>query len=314
VPQEQPFGFPEIEALSATVSEATGRAYGVERVCQIFEHPRSTFYFRRDEERTPEAKRPAPAKRGPKTLLSDDELVEAIRADLADSPFQGEGHRKVRARLKVLNGIRVANKRVLRLMKENRLLSPHRGRAGHALEHDGRIVTDVPNEMWATDGARILTVEDGWVWFFGALEHWNSECVGWHVIKEGTRYEALQPISMGVKAIFGSLGPDVARGLKLRMDHGSQYLSDHFLNQIRYWGIQPSFAFVEQPQTNGVIERFNRTLKEQVIHGRIFRNVAEVRAAVGTFVETYNRHWRLEKLGYLTPLEARAATTQTLAA
>ncbi len=46
------------------------------------------------------------------------------------------------------------------------------------------------------------------------------------------------------------------------MDHGTQYLSDHFLNQLRYWGITPSFAFVEQPQTNGVAERFNRTLKD----------------------------------------------------
>lgn len=303
--------------MSATVSEATGRTYGVERVCRVFEQPRSTFYFRRDEERTPASARPARAKRGPKTPLSDDALLEAILADLAASPFQGEGHRKVQARLKVQHGIRVGNKRVLRLMKENLLLSPHRGRVGHALEHDGKIVTDRPNEMWGTDGAMILTVDDGRVWFFGALEHWNAECVGWHVIKEGTRYEALQPISMGLKAIFGSLGPDVARGLKLRMDHGCQYTADHFLAQIRYWGITPSFSFVEQPQTNGVIERFNRTLKEQVIHGRIFKNVAEVRAAVGKFVEIYNQHWRLEKLGYLTPLEARAArfeTTQPLAA
>ena len=45
------------------------------------------------------------------------------------------------------------------------------------------------------------------------------------------------------------------------MDHGSQYLSGHFTNQIKFWGIQPSYAFVEQPQTNGVAERFNRTLK-----------------------------------------------------
>ena len=48
---------------------------------------------------------------------------------------------------------------------------------------------------------------------------------------------------------------DVARGLALRMDHGSQYLSDHFLKQIRYWGVHPSFAFVEEPETNGVAER-----------------------------------------------------------
>ena len=48
------------------------------------------------------------------------------------------------------------------------------------------------------------------------------------------------------------------------MDHGSQYLSDHFTNQIKFWGIQPSYAFVAEPQTNGVAERFNRTLKEQI--------------------------------------------------
>ena len=94
-------------------------------------------------------------------------------------------------------------------------------------------------------------------------------------------------------------------GLALRMDHGSQYLSDHFLKQIRYWGIHPSFGVVEEPETNGVAERWNRTLKEQAIHGRIFQNLEAVRAAVADFVERYNQTWRLEKLGYQTPIEAR---------
>ena len=84
-------------------------------------------------------------------------------------------------------------------------------------------------------------------------------------------------------------------------------LSDHFLNQIRYWGIRPSYGFVEEPETNGVAERWNRTLKEQAIHGRIFQNLKEVRAAVTAFVERYNTTWRLEKLGYHTPIEAREA-------
>jgi transposase InsO family protein len=54
-----------------------------------------------------------------------------------------------------------------------------------------------------------------------------------------------------------------------------------------------------------VAERFNRTLKEQVLHGRTYRTLDEFRAAVTDFVHTYNTQWRLEKLGYLTPLEAR---------
>ena len=124
------------------------------------------------------------------------------------------------------------------------------------------------------------------------VEHWNAECVGWHVCKRGDRFAALQPISMGLAGLYGSTAAGAARGLALRMDHGSQYLSDHFTNQIKFWGIQPSYAFVAEPQTNGVAERFNRTLKEQIIHGRIYRNIAELRDAVRDFVELYNAQWR----------------------
>ena len=92
--------------------------------------------------------------------------------------------------------------------------------------------------------------------------------------------------SMGLAGLYASTAAGAARGLALRMDHGSQYLSDHFTNQIKFWGIQPSYPFVAEPQTNGVAERFNRTLKEQIIHGRIYRNIAELRDAVRDFVET----------------------------
>jgi transposase InsO family protein len=66
--------------------------------------------------------------------------------------------------------------------------------------------------------------------------------------------------------------------------------------------------------THGVAERFNRRLKEQVIHGSLFRNLEEVRAAVTAFRDRYNRHWRLEKLGLISPLEARQAYAMRKAA
>ena len=215
------------------------------------------------------------------------------------------GHRKVHARLRILDGIRVSRTRVLRVMRAQGLLSPHRGRQGEPQRHDGTIVTSAPDVMWDTDGVRVLTVDDGWVWTFAAVDHWNAECVGWHVCKVGSRFAALDPVAQGLGRRCGSVEADVARGLALRMDHGSQYLSDHFLNQVRYWGIRPSFGFVEEPETNGVVERWNRTLKEQAVYGRVFRNLADVHAAVAEFVERYNRCWRLEKLAYRTPLEAR---------
>jgi len=291
--------------MSCTASATTARTYGVKLVCRTWEQPRSSYYASRGGT-GPQLRLTPPGKRGPKTALSDAELLELIRADLAASPFQGEGHRKVWARLRVRNGVKVGRRRVLRLMRENHLLSPHRRRRGHPNLHEGEIITQAPNVMWGTDGARVFTVEEGWGWLFVAVEHWNTECMGWHVCKQGTRFAALEPISQGLMTIVGSVAADAGRGLALRMDHGTQYLSDHFQNQLKHWGINPSFAFIEQPQTNGVAERFIRTLKEQVIYGRVFQNLQEVREAVRRFIDTYNREWLVEKNGFLSPWQARA--------
>lgn len=288
--------------MSATASPSTGKRYGVQRVCAAWGMPRSSYYAAQFER--PESGNP-PQRRGPRTDISDEELLAKIREDLASSPFQGEGHRKVWARLHFVQGLAISRKRVLRLMRGAKLLSPYRTRKGEGKTHEGTITTEAPNVMWGTDGAKIFTVRDGWVWVFTAIEHWNAECVGYHVCKVGNRFNALEPIAMGLTKLYGSVAAGVARGLRLRMDHGQQYLSDHFQNQLKFWGIAPSFAFVEEPQTNGVAERFNRTLKEQAIYGRVFQTIEEVREAVTAFIQRYNEQWRVEKIAYLTPHEAR---------
>ena len=63
--------------------------------------------------------------------------------------------------------IKLRNQRVLRIMRENHLLSPHRF-VHPPHDHDGEIGTDKPNDMWGTDGTQVLTVEDGNVWIFTA--------------------------------------------------------------------------------------------------------------------------------------------------
>jgi putative transposase len=297
--------------VSGEISSATGEAYGVKRVCETLRIPRSTVYAQQQAASRPPSE---PAKRGPKPKISDEALLDAIRVDLETSPFVGEGHRKVWARLKFGQGVRVSRKRVLRLMREHNLLSPHRRPQGDPVKHDGTICTDEPNVMWGTDATKVFTAEEGYVWVFSAVEHWNAECMGVHVCKKGDRMAALEPIAQGVLSQFGSVERGVVRGLALRMDHGSQYTSDHFQNQIKSWGIAPSFAFLSEPETNGVAERFNRTLKEQAIYGRIFRGVEDVRAAVIAFVENYNSEWRIEKNGFRTPHEMRSEDGQSKAA
>jgi transposase InsO family protein len=298
--------------MAAATSPATGEAYGVKRACTIWGVARSSFYdARRQEVQPPE--RPA-GRRGPKPALSDEDLLAAIRRDLARSPWTGEGHRKVWARLRVIDGIRVGRTRVLRLMGENSLLSPHRQPPRPANDHDGSITTAAPNVMWGADGAVIPTLEDGNVTLFIVAEHWNAEGLGWHVARQGNRYAAAEALALAVSRVFGSVRADAARGVSVRHDHGSPFMSGHFQNQLKFFGMAPSFAFVRKPETNGVAERFIRTLKEQIVFGRIYQDIEEVRAAVRTYFDRYNQHWLLEKNGYRSPAETRRhwmATTIT---
>jgi transposase InsO family protein len=286
--------------MSAAVSPSTGHTYGVQRVCRVWAVPRSSFYA---------AQRPIQAhplaRRGPVPPVDEASLLAAIQADLAQSPFQGEGHRKVWARLRHGLGLPVGRNRVLRVMRENQLLSPHRRPPRPANEHDGTILTDAPDVLWGTDATMVQTVEDGRVWIFAALDHFNSEVIGHHVSTDGSRFSALEPISQAVTARFGGVGADAARGVSVRADHGPQYIARHFIQQVKHWGMAMSYAFRHQPECNGVVERFFRTLKEQVIFGRIFHSAAEVKAAVTEFVVRYNGLWRLERLGYRSPLDYR---------
>ena len=95
--------------MAAATSPATGRTYGVRRIRAIWGVARSSFYDARCQEGRPHQS--PVGQPGPKPALSDAELLAAIRRDLARSPWTGEGHRKVWARLRVIDGIRVSRTR-----------------------------------------------------------------------------------------------------------------------------------------------------------------------------------------------------------
>jgi transposase InsO family protein len=247
--------------------------------------------------------------------MPDDELVAAICKVLKDSPFHGEGYRKVWARLRCV-GIRTSRRRVLRLMRENGLLAHQRdGSRRGPKAHDGTITTEQIDTLWGTDLTSTMTGE-GQAAVFIAVDHCSAECVGIHAARAATRFEALEPIRQGVRERFGTFANGIAIGLSLRHDHGSQYVSHDFQAEIRFLGIESSPAFVRQPEGNGCAERFIRVLKENLLWVRRFDTIEELRLALQTFKETYNWNWIIERHGYRTPAQVRneQAANMTLAA
>jgi putative transposase len=289
--------------MSRTISPVTGKPYGLAAVCRAWRLARSGVYRHRS---TP----PARQRRGPLGAMADDALTTAIQGVLAASPFHGEGHRKVWARLRYA-GTRTSLRRVLRLMRQNNLLAPTRvGSPRGPRNHDGTIIPDTVDMMWGTDLTTTITGE-GQAAVFIAVDHCSAECVGIHAHAQANRFQALEPIRQGVRQRFGGFAKAIARGLAVRHDHGSQYMSHQFQKEIAFLGIDSSPAFVRAPEGNGCAERFIRTLKENLLWVRTFETIEELRQALLEFRQTYNTTWLIERHRFLTPGQFRQKQLQT---
>ena len=163
----EPFGPPEVEAMSRRASPSTSRTYGIERVARLWRVSRATLYRHR---RSSGGERRRP---GPEGAMSDEALVEAIRKLLRDSPFHGEGHRKLWARLRFA-GVRTSRRRVLRLTREHGLLAHQRaGRPHGPRAHDGTITTERVDLMWGADLTSVMTGE-GQAAVFVTVDHCST--------------------------------------------------------------------------------------------------------------------------------------------
>ena len=277
----------------------------MQRVCRLFGMAHSTAYYLKAREAVPPEERPTPKKRGPVGAATDEDLVGHIRRVLAESPFHGEGYRKVWARLRH-QGIRTASERVRRLMREHHLQAPRRGGNPHGPKaHDGTITTEEPDTMWGTDMTTTVTTSEAVVHVFIAVDHCTCECVGLHVAKRGDRFEALEPLRQGVREHFGGFDRGIAQGLAIRHDHGSAYMSDDFQRELTFLGMESSPSFVREPEGNGCAERFIRTLKENLLWVRTFATVAELAEALREFKRTYNERWLIRRHGHRTPGQVR---------
>jgi putative transposase len=284
------------------------------RVCRVAGVSRSAACEQRRRRSSSEPAAPRARRHpGPVGALPDGELLAAIRREIAESPFVGEGHKKITARLR-LRGICTSRKRVLRLMRDAGLLAPTpkvRKRARRL--HDGRITTEAPDALWATDATEAWTRQDGRCAVFTIVDHCTGEA--WvDAAPRMDRWAAADLLREAITDRFGSVEAGAAAGLKLRHDGGSCFRSAHYQAEIDHLAIERSPAFRYEPETNGVVEKFIQTLKEQVLWIERFDTLEQLRARIRQFARDYNEHWLLERHGYRSPRQAGDALRQAAVA
>jgi transposase InsO family protein len=90
-------------------------------------------------------------------------------------------------------------------------------------------------------------------------------------------------------------------------------MSDHFQKEVAFLGIESSPAFVRAPEGNGCVERFIRTLKENLLWARYFETIEELRQALLEFRETYNNSWLIERHSFISPAAFRQKQPKPIA-
>lgn len=155
------------------------------------------------------------------------------------------------------------------------------------------MVTARTEEMWAIDGTLCMT-DQGSAMVFVVIDHCTGECL-----------RAIDTLRQAIRTTRGTFDRYVAVNVALRHDHGCQFISHTIQDELRFVGIRLSSLFVRSPEGNKFVERFVRTLKEQLLWLTLFATVEELDVALRDFAYRYNNHWIIGCLGYKTPAQHR---------
>lgn len=171
---------------------------------------------------------------------------------------------------------------------------------------------EVPNVAWQMDATKIHTLGDGWLWQTSVLDVFDRRIVSCVVRKTCRAEDAQDALALALDLSFGC---SRATGLSVIHDRGSQFTSHAFREMVKSCGAKDVTTAVRHPESCGRLERFHRTLKEELIWLQEWQDLAEVESAVAQWVRFYNEQRPHSALGYQAPIEFnKAAALQKRAA
>jgi len=257
--------------------------YALATVARVLQVSRQALY------RVP-TPRTAPQRRPPLDPV-ERAIVEEALAN------QTDGYRMVCAFVRRKLGIAVNRKRVLRVMRERKLIQ--RRRPLERRKRPGFFRVERPRQLWQLDLTSVWVAEHGWTYLMAIIDCCTREIVGWQLELRCRALEAEQLIERTAAAYAIQDGE-----LTLGSDNGSAFTARRFRARLGELGIRHRRGGYRDPESQAFIESWFGKLKEREVWLNEYETLDDARRGIGGYVHRYH-HRPHSRLDYKTPYEVK---------
>jgi putative transposase len=261
--------------------ELVARGFAVAAVARVLQICRQAIY------RTP--------RRPPQRRSSADPVEQAIVEEALAN--QTDGYRMVCAFVRRRLGVPVNRKRVLRVMREHRLIQ--RRRPLERRRRPGFFRVERPRQLWQLDLASVWVAEHGWTYLMAIIDCCTREIVAWRLELRCRADEAIALVERA--AAVHAIEPGE---LALGSDNGSAFTARRFRARLGRLGIRHRRGGYRDPESQAFIESWFGNLKEREVWLNEYETLDDARGGIGGYVDRYH-HRPHSGLNYRTPHEVR---------
>ena len=265
--------------------KSEGRHASLRTICSVLGLPRSTFYYQST----------TTMRSWPVDIKLQLEIYQIIQL------HPTYGLRRIRAMLYRALGQWVNRKKIHRIIKLNNWQIRRRRKGNRPRARGWAARPDHPDELWEIDATHIMTAH-GWCHLVAIIDTYDRTIVGWRLSDSGSAVVATGALEDAFRA--RGIDPD-NNDLTIRSDNGLIFGSKAFTGVARRYNVSQEYITPYTPEQNGMIERFFRTVKEEVFWQYRIHDPDEAFTRFAEWIDWYDEGRPHSALGYLSPSEFR---------
>jgi transposase InsO family protein len=172
----------------------------------------------------------------------------------------------------------------------------------------GRLVPEATyaDEVWHVD-LMYLWVKGRWYFLVSILDSYSRYIVHWELALSMRAQEIAEIVAIALEKVPGKR-PRIVR------DNGSQFVAKEWREVMRHFELDEIPTRVRHPESNGRIERYHRSVREEAFGDSDVENFYQAKDLLARWVRYYNEERLHSALKYLRPADYYRGNPEALLA